>query len=65
MEIIMNIKVLNLQSLAKMLCCSKSTIYRYVKERKISYIKRGRVLLFSESDVEEFLNRHKVLGKED
>ncbi len=56
----MNKKLFNLEDVAFYLNCSKSTIYRYVRERRISYIRRGRRLLFRETDIEAFLERHQI-----
>ncbi len=53
-------KLLNLEDVAIYLNCSKSTMYRYVKESRISYIRRGRRLLFRETDIEAFLERHTI-----
>lgn len=56
----MNKKLLNLEDVAIYLNCSKSTMYRYVRENRISYIRRGRRLLFRETDIEAFLERHQI-----
>ena len=37
----MNKKLLNLEDVATYLNCSKSTMYRYVRENRISYIRRA------------------------
>ncbi|MBK6698414.1 MAG: helix-turn-helix domain-containing protein [Saprospiraceae bacterium] len=56
----MNKKLLNLDDVALYLNCSKSTMYRYVREGRISYIRRGRRLLFRETDIEVFLDNHRI-----
>lgn len=56
----MNKKLLNLDDVALYLNCSKSTMYRYVREGRISYIRRGRRLLFRETDIEAFLDKHQI-----
>ena len=56
----MDRKLLNLEDVAIYLNCSKSTMYRYVKESRISYIRRGRRLLFRETDIEVFLDNHRI-----
>jgi excisionase family DNA binding protein len=56
----MNKKLLNLEDVATYLNCSKSTMYRYVREGRISYIRRGRRLLFRETDIEVFLDNHRI-----
>ncbi|MBK8482808.1 MAG: helix-turn-helix domain-containing protein [Saprospiraceae bacterium] len=56
----MKTALVKLPELAKMLCCSNSTIYRYVRDQRISYIKPGRVILFKETDIEEFLNKNRI-----
>lgn len=56
----MNKKLLNLDDVALYLNCSKSTMYRYVREGRISYIRRGRRLLFRETDIEAFLDNHRI-----
>ena len=56
----MDKKLFNLDDVALYLNCSKSTMYRYVRERRISYIRRGRRLLFRETDIEVFLDNHRI-----
>jgi len=50
---------LNLDDLCKMLDLSKSTIYSYVGKNKIPCIKLDGKLLFSENDLNEWLNSKK------
>ena len=40
--------------------CHPSTIYRWVAERKIPYIKSGHRLLFHSEDIEKWIMDHRV-----
>lgn len=39
---------------------SESTLYRWIHQKKISHIKIGSRVLFSQGNIEEFLNNHTV-----
>lgn len=39
---------------------SQSTLYRYVRLRKIPYIKQGHRVLFLESDIDEWMMSHRI-----
>ena len=44
---------------AKLLKISKTTLYRRVKKRKISFYKVGGALRFKEADIEEYLEKRR------
>ncbi len=50
--------------LCEILSCSRSTVYRYVSEDRIGYIRRVRTLLFPEKDVKEFLERFHITARQ-
>ena len=39
---------------------SESTLYRWIHQKKISHIKIGSRVLFSQENIEEFLNKNTV-----
>lgn len=39
---------------------SESTLYRWIHQKKISHIKIGSRVLFSQKNIEEFLNNHTI-----
>ena len=45
---------------AIMLHISESTLYRWVNQKKIKYIKVGSRVLFSTDDLKEFVNNNTV-----
>ena len=49
----------SVDELADILGCKKITVYRLVKDRKISYRQIGRLIKFTKNDIEEFLNKLK------
>lgn len=50
------------QELAELLQLKVATIYKYVREDKLPTYKFGKALRFRNSDVEAFLQQHKVSG---
>ena len=51
----MNDKLLNVQETACYLNIAKSTLYRWVHQKKIKYVKIGSRVLFSQDDLKEFI----------
>ncbi len=60
-------KLLNVSQLADILGLKKITIYEWVRNNKIPFIKLGKRVLFHPSDVEEFIktNRKEAVIDED
>ncbi len=56
----MNNALLNVQEAACYLHIAKSTLYRWVNQKKIKYIKVGSRVLFSQDDLNEFINNNIV-----
>lgn len=52
--------LLTVEDVMNKLHCSRSTVYRYVSEKRIEYIRRFRRLLFRESVVNHFIDQHTV-----
>ena len=51
----MNDKLVNVQETACYLNIAKSTLYRWVHQKKIKYVKIGSRVLFSQDDLKEFI----------
>ncbi|MBR1908051.1 helix-turn-helix domain-containing protein [bacterium] len=51
----MNDKLLNVQETACYLNIAKSTLYRWVHQKKIKFVKIGSRVLFSQDDLKEFI----------
>ena len=51
-------KLLTYPEVAAMLRCSEKTVYNRVKAGEINPFHNGRLVLFNEKCIEEFLNRH-------
>ena len=51
----MNDKLLNVQETACYLNIAISTLYRWVHQKKIKYVKIGSRVLFSQDDLKEFI----------
>ena len=56
----MNNALLNVQEADCYLHVAKSTLYRWVNQKKIKYIKVGSRVLFSTDDLKEFVNNNTV-----
>lgn len=52
-------QLLTVNDLSKFLKLQKSTIYGYVHNRKIPYIKRGKVLYFEKSEILSWLKTYR------
>lgn len=56
----MNDKLLNVQETACYLNIAKSTLYRWVHQKKIKHAKIGSRVLFSNDYLKEFINNNTV-----
>lgn len=52
--------LLDIPETARYLHISKSTLYRWVHQKKIEYVKIGSRVLFMQSDIEEFINSNRI-----
>lgn len=52
--------LLDISETARYLRISKSTLYRWVHQKKIKYIKIGSRVIFMQSDIEEFINSNRT-----
>ena len=52
--------LLDISETARYLRISKSTLYRWVHQKKIKYIKIGSRVIFSQSDIDEFINSNRT-----
>lgn len=52
--------LLDIPETARYLCISKSTLYRWVHQKKIKHIKIGSRVIFMQSDIEEFINSNRT-----
>lgn len=52
-----DIKLLTVESVAEMLNVAIGTVYNWVHQEIIPYIKVGRMLLFDEMEIKEFLKK--------
>ncbi len=52
--------LLDISETARYLLISKSTLYRWVHQKKIKYIKIGSRVIFMQSDIEEFINNNRA-----
>ncbi len=51
---------MSVSQLAEVLGLKQITIYEWVRENKLPFIKLGRRVLFHPHDVEEFINENRV-----
>ena len=54
------IKYISVPEVAEKLCCSISTVYRYIANRTIPHIKQGHRVIFIESEIDEWLLSQRV-----
>lgn len=52
--------LLDILETARYLRISKSTLYRWVHQKKIKCVKIGSRVLFMQSDIEEFINSNRI-----
>lgn len=56
----MNNTLLNVQEAASYLRISTSTLYRWVHQKKIKYVKIGSRVLFSQDSLDEYINNNTI-----
>jgi len=59
------LRLLTVQDAAQMLAVSVSTLYGWVWQRKIPFVKMGRALRFSLDDLEKFIEANRTAIRED
>ena len=57
----MNNALLNVQEAARYLNITASTLYRWIHQKKIEYVKIGSRVLFSEDILKKFVEQNTVL----
>ncbi len=55
-----DIQLLNIAEAARFLSVSPSTLYGWVWQRRIPFVKLGRAVRFDKADLEEYIDRNKV-----
>ena len=53
-------RILTIEEVSEMVRLKKSTLYTYVAQRKIPYIKLDWKILFDEDEIEEWINSRRV-----
>ena len=53
-------ELLNVKELARRIKVNKSTLYLWVNQRRIPYVKLGAKVLFDEKDIESWVMDNKV-----
>lgn len=52
--------LLTVPEVAKLLRCSRGSIYKRIERRQIPHIRLGRTILFRRVEIEKYLNDHTV-----
>lgn len=55
-----NTELLNVAEAARFLAVSPSTLYGWVWQRRITFVKLGRAVRFDKADLQEYVDRNKV-----
>jgi excisionase family DNA binding protein len=55
-----DVELLNVAEAARFLVVSPSTLYGWVWQGRITFVKLGRALRFDKADLEEYVDRNKV-----
>jgi excisionase family DNA binding protein len=55
-----NVELLNVAEAARFLAVSPSTLYGWVWQRRIPFVKLGRAVRFDKADLHEYVSRNKV-----
>lgn len=58
-----NVELLNVAEAARFLAVSPSTLYGWVWQRRIPFVKLGRAVRFDKADLQEYVNRNKILPR--
>ena len=56
----MNGRLLGIEKVAAYLGISQSTLYAWINQRKIPYIKVGRLVKFDVGEIENWLKKHTI-----
>ena len=56
----MDEKILNIREAAELTRLTVNTLYAYTARRKIPFIKLGAKVLFRQSDLEKWIDQHRV-----
>ena len=56
-------KLMDINQLAEMLNVKKKTIYDWVHKDLIPYVKLGRLLRFDPNDIEQWIKKRRVKGR--
>lgn len=56
---------MTVQQAARLLCCSPSTIYRWVTEHKIPVVRRGHRILFVDTDLQKWILNSRIPANEE
>ena len=54
---------MSLEEAADYLCYTKSSLYQYTSKRKIPHYKFGRKILFKLSELNDFIEKHRIAPK--
>ena len=54
-----NVELLNVAEAARFLAVSPSTLYGWVWQRRVPFVKLGRAVRFDKTDLEEYVDRNK------
>lgn len=57
-------KLLTPDELAEYLGCKKKSVYKFVAERRLPFVKLGRLLRFDLEDIKAWVQKNKVLPNE-
>lgn len=60
----MNRRLLNVEEVAHLLDMSKDTIYKWVTQRKIPFVKCGRLTKFDLQKIEKWIEENSIEEKE-
>jgi len=52
--------IMDVDQLSRHLSISVSTLYKWVSEKKIPYVKMGRRVVFDQGDIEKWIEEQKV-----
>jgi len=55
-----NARLVNVQDAAKYLAVSVSTLYGWVYQRRIPFVKVGRALRFDSADLDQFIETNRI-----
>lgn len=59
------LKLWNIRQTAEATGLSVNTLYSWISQKRITYVKAGRKVLFDPKDIEKWVESHKVRQRED